>query len=385
MGTKNKRPHLKILVLIHEYPPVGGGGGRVAQDICSGLVARGHEVRVLTSRLKGQSAEEEHNGVLIKRLHSLRRFPFRADMPAMIGYVLASLLAGQWEIWTWRPDVIHIHFAVPAGAPGLVLSKLNRIPYVLTAHLGDVPGGVPEKTGRWFRWIFPFTPPIWKSAARLVAVSEFTAKLARQNYPVEPLVIPNGVDLAALDPGKIRLGNPPQVAFAGRFMPQKNPLLLVRALAGVADLPWQCVMAGDGPLMPEVKAEIEALGLKDRIFLPGWVMPEQVIEHFRLSDILCMPSLSEGLPVVGVQAKALGLALVLSNAGGNPEVVEEGLNGYLLEPDDLEGFQKALRSLLSDPQKLLAYRKSSRVLASRFDLKRIVDGYEQVLKAAAKK
>ena len=64
----------------------------------------------------------------------------------------------------WKPDLIHVHFAVPAGALAWILRRLTGIPYVLTAHLGDVPGGVPEKTGRWFRWIYPFTPPIWKKS-----------------------------------------------------------------------------------------------------------------------------------------------------------------------------------------------------------------------------
>jgi glycosyltransferase involved in cell wall biosynthesis len=165
--------------------------------------------------------------------------------------------------------VIHVHFAVPAGPAALVVSRLTGIPYLLTAHLGDVPGGTPEKTGRWFRWIYPFTPPVWKLAARVVAVSEFTRELAIRSYPVEVQVIPNGVDLAALDPGSLRAGSPPLVVFAGRFVTQKNPLQVVRTLAELRDLPWRCAMLGDGPLRAEVEAEIDRRGLRDRFLLPG--------------------------------------------------------------------------------------------------------------------
>jgi len=61
---------------------------------------------------------------------------------------------------------------------------------VLTVHLGDVPKGVPDKTDRWFRWVYPFTPPIWQGAARVTAVSEYTRRLALTYYPVSPQVIP---------------------------------------------------------------------------------------------------------------------------------------------------------------------------------------------------
>jgi glycosyltransferase involved in cell wall biosynthesis len=83
----------------------------------------------------------------------------------------------------------------------------------------------------------------------------------------------------------------------------------VHTQARLKDLPWQCVMLGDGPLMPDIRQAIAEHGLQERISLKGWVRPEEVLEWFDRSDILFMPSLSEGLPVVGVQALAKGLAI----------------------------------------------------------------------------
>ena len=369
---------MRILVLIHEYPPVGGGGGRVARDLCEGLAARGHEVKVLTAHLKGLPEIEEKDRLLIRRLRSGRKEAFRAGLGAMAGYVLASVWKGYQEICTWKPDVIHVHFAVPAGATAWLLNWVTTTPYVLTAHLGDVPGGVPEKTGRWFKFIFPFTPPIWKKAARVVAVSQFTRQLAIQSYPVPVDVIHNGVDLAQIDPGEIKLNNPPRIVFAGRFMPQKNPLSLVRILARLQDLPWQAVLIGDGPLRPDLEQAIQISGLSERIRLTGWIEPEAVLEWYRSCDVMVLPSLSEGLPVVGVQAAAMGLALVFSRAGGNVDLVEPGKNGTLLDIGDEDGFVTALRSLLSDPQELLTMRLNSRQMASGFDLQHIIGAYEAI-------
>jgi len=137
-------------------------------------------------------------------------------------YILAAIRAGLPLIHHWRPDIIHVHFAVPAGAAAWTLSRLTGIPYVLTAHLGDIPGGVPEKTGGWFRWVFPFTIPIWRGAARVTTVSEFTRALIRQNYKIDPIVIPNGINMGMVNPAGLRVHHPPVVVFAGRFMPQKN-------------------------------------------------------------------------------------------------------------------------------------------------------------------
>ena len=151
---------MRILVLIHEYPPVGGGGGQVAEDICEGLVKRGHEVRVITAHLKGLPPDEIRSGVQVIRLHSGRKFAYKATFSAMLLFILAGFWHGLEEIRNWKPDIIHVHFAVPAGVAGWWLSIFTRVPYILTAHLGDVPGGVPEKTDKWFRWVAPFIPPI---------------------------------------------------------------------------------------------------------------------------------------------------------------------------------------------------------------------------------
>jgi glycosyltransferase involved in cell wall biosynthesis len=374
---------MRVLVLIHEYPPIGGGGGAAARDICRGLARRGHEVKVLTAHYKDLPDREMDEGVDVIRLRSLRRQPFRAGLPEMAAFVLAGLWAGRRLTRVWQPDVIHAHFAVPAGAAAWMLSQLTKIPYILTAHLGDVPGGVPEKTGGWFRWLMPFTHRIWRDAARVVAVSGFTRDLALKHYHVPIEVIPNGVDLSALAPSEIKLNDPPRIVFAGRFVAQKNPLQIPRVLATLKDLPWECSMLGDGALLEETRAEIARLGLSERFRLPGWVTPQAVLDEFSHADILFMPSRSEGLPVVGVQALACGLALVVGRAGGFVNLVSDGENGSLHDADDADGLSASLRALLAAPSALRRARQNSLARAGAFDLVRVVDAYENLLKEIA--
>jgi len=376
---------MRVLVLIHEYPPVGGGGGTVAQDICRILAEKGHEIQLLTVRWEGVPAVEQKDGILIHHLGRRRKQPYRAAFSEMALYTLCAFWKGLGIIRKWRPDLIHVHFALPGGLAAWALSLVTGVPYVLTAHLGDVPGGVPEKTDRWFRWVYPVTPFIWRRASYRTAVSNYTRQLALRHYPLPIEVVFNGVNLTELDPGEIRVQNPPRVLFVGRFVPQKNPLQVVRSLANLRHLPWQCVMLGDGALRPEVEKLIGELGLQERFILPGWVSPQEVQEWFRQSDILFIPSLSEGLPVVGVQAMAMGLALVLSRVGGCVDLVEPQTNGFLLEKGDADGFEHALGMLLENQEHLLSYRRASRRLAARFDLKNVVESYQRIFTQVCKR
>ena len=376
---------MRILVLIHEYPPVGGGGGRVARDLCGRLAAAGHEIYLLTARYGDLPRLERRGNLTVERLSSGRREPYRADLKAMAGFIVAATARGLKLSREWKPDVIHAHFAVPAGPSAWLISTLTGVPYILTAHLGDVPGGVPEKTGKWFRWIYPLTPPVWKGAKKVVAVSPFTRQLAAQSYPgVTVDVIPNGVDLRAIDPGALALNSPPRIVFSARLMPQKNPLQVVRTLAAVRDLPWQCEILGDGPLMEPLRREIADHHLDDRINLTGWVTPEVVLQAYARSDILFMPSLSEGLPVTGVQALAMGLALVVSRIGGWDGLVDDGENGFRVSLDTPERFETALRNLLDDPERLLKARLASRRLAEKFDLDSVAAAYENIFNVVKK-
>jgi len=217
--------------------------------------------------------------------------------------------------------------------------------------------------------------------------------MASSRYPGKPLakildlpmiehvrrraLLTSGVDEDQLRPASIKVNNPPRIVFAGRLMAQKNPLQIVHSLTEVKDLPWECVILGDGPLMSDVKKSIYKHGLQNRVSLPGWVKPEEVLGWFDKSDILFMPSLSEGLPVVGVQALAKGLAFVVSNIGGFIDLVDDEKNGFLVSSDRPTDFSIALRKLLINSSRLTKYREASRKKAAKFDIFRIAEQYEQ--------
>ena len=372
---------MRILVLCYEYPPLGGGGGRVAQSIAVQMAARGHEVRVQTAALGWKSAIENDQGVEVFRTASGRRKADTCSVPEMGLYCATSFFPTLRHIREWKPDVIHVHFAVPTGALAWAVHCLTGMPYVLTAHLGDVPGGVPEQTDRLFKMIGPIASQIWRLAAGATAVSTFVQELAEKAYHRPVTRILNGIDLRErpAPPGAVRPMR--HLVFVGRFNPQKNLPLLINALAHLPARNWRATIVGDGPDRATVEGLIEKHQLRDRITLPGWQTSAQVAAILDDADVLCMPSASEGMPVAAVEALKHGLAIVASDIPGVRDVVEHGVNGYRLPLDD--SYARKLGDLLESDETLQAMKHASWEKARQFDITAIADQYEDVLRKAA--
>jgi glycosyltransferase involved in cell wall biosynthesis len=375
---------MRILVLCYEYPPLGGGGGRVAKNIAEQMALRGHEVRVQTAALGWRSVHERTAGVEIQRTASGRRAPDTCAVHEMGLYVATSFLPALSHLLRWKPDVMHAHFAVPTGLLAWAAHRLTAVPYVLTAHLGDVPGGVPDQTDRLFRVIDPIARHIWKRAAAVTAVSSFVQDLAQRAYGRRPVRILNGIDLSQELAPVSRAGPDRRLIFVGRFNPQKRPLFLIEALARLNAQKWTLTMIGDGPLMDDVRIRIRELRLENRVTLTGWLDAANVRRHLHDADILCIPSASEGLPVAAIEALQHGLAIVGSAIPGLADVVEDGVNGALATLDDNAAFSQQIHRLLTTEPTLRAMQKASARKAHDFDLTAAAAAYERVLSEAAR-
>jgi glycosyltransferase involved in cell wall biosynthesis len=375
------RDEVKILVLCYEFPPIGGGGGRVAAQVAARLACRGHKVRVLTAGMRHLPRREVRDQIEILRPRSFRRRKDTCTVPEMGLYLLTNLVPVLREARSWRPNVVHAHFAVPTGPLALAAKAFAGIPYVLTAHLGDVPGGVPEQTDHLFRLLGPFVTPVWRRARFVTAVSRFVADLATRAYGVKPIVVPNGVEPIAQP--ELRAHSPRRIVMAGRLSIQKNPLLAVKALTLIREMDWSFDVVGDGPLGPEVQALAQREGIGGRVTLHGWLPNAQVAQVMADADILLMTSLHEGLPMVAIEALQLGLAIVGSQIGGMRDVVEEGRNGFLCELSPA-AFAQKLRALLEDAEMLERMRRASHEKARDFDLEKTVTAYEGVLERSKK-
>jgi glycosyltransferase involved in cell wall biosynthesis len=345
------------------------------------MVARGHEVRVQTAALGWHSATEEHDGVQVFRTASGRRAPDTCAVHEMGLYCATSFLPTLRHVREWKPDVIHAHFAVPTGALALAVHQLTGVPYVLTAHLGDVPGGVPDQTDTLFKMIGPVARLIWQRAAAATAVSTFVQELAERAYHRPVTRILNGIDLQSAPPPPAAVRPTRHLVFLGRFNPQKNLPLLINTFAKLTRNNWRATIIGDGPDRATVERLVVQHRLLDHVTLAGWRTSDQVAAILDDADILCMPSASEGMPVAAVEALKHGLAIVASDIPGVRDVVEHGVNGYRLRLDDSYGHK--LDWLLTSDETLNAMKHASWEKARQFEVVAIADQYEAVLQQSA--
>jgi glycosyltransferase involved in cell wall biosynthesis len=202
-------------------------------------------------------------------------------------------------------------------------------------------------------------------------------------YGLSAHVVPNGVELEALHPRPPKVHSPIRLVFVGRFSLQKNLLFLLEVLGKLRDLNWRLDLVGDGPMRAKLEDLSRRLDVAARIHFHGWVTPEAATGVMRNSDILVMPSLSEGLPLVGVQALGLGLALATSDHQSMKDLVQDGVNGFTCPATEVEAFARRLRDLLDNPPLLLAMKRASLKIAPRFEAGRVARQMEKLLLAAA--
>ncbi|MGH2598497.1 MAG: glycosyltransferase, partial [Dehalococcoidia bacterium] len=138
----------------------------------------------------------------------------------------------------------------------------------------------------------------------------------------------------------------------GRLVERKAQGLLLEAIASVANegIEIEVTLAGDGPERGRLERRAAELGIEDQVRFTGVVGQDEALTLYRECDIFCLPSRSEGLPAVLIEAMACGIPVVATRIDAVPELVEDGVSGLLVPPRDATGLASALRRLHDEPQ-----------------------------------
>jgi O-antigen biosynthesis protein len=195
------------------------------------------------------------------------------------------------------------------------------------------------------------------------------------------ITIESGIDVSRYRPRKRRREFPLRVGFSGRLSEEKAPLKFVELARLVPDPRFHFVMTGAGPLSEEVRLRAQGLGA-DRFSFLGVV--EDIRAHIASLDILVLPSIVDGRPMVVLEALASGVPVVASRVGGLPGLVRDGETGFLVDPGDLAAIAGHLRRLADDPGELERIRLSARAFAeAHLSAERMLRAYECVLSGLA--
>jgi colanic acid/amylovoran biosynthesis glycosyltransferase len=255
--------------------------------------------------------------------------------------------------WCRRDHVqhVHAHFGTNSAAIAMLASQLSKIPYSFTAHGSEEFEKAPllsldVKLG---------------NAAFAVCVSSFgRSQLMRWSEPDQwqkIAVIHCGVDASFLN---VKLSKPtlaPRLVCVGRLGEHKAQLVLVAAARQLHDrgTKFEIVLVGDGPMRPVIEEAIREGGLANQIFITGWVSGERVKAEIIASRTLVLPSFSENMPVVIMEAMALGRPVISTYIAGIPELVQPDKNGWLVPASDELALAKAMAEALTAPMdKLVA-------------------------------
>ncbi len=245
----------------------------------------------------------------------------------------------------FKPDVVHVHGLLPAGAMALAC----RTPYVLTAH------GTEAYDLPWRRkGLERLARKALSGAARVCAVSKFVATHLERLGARNVEVIHNGADTQVFQPGdrslaREELGLPqdrPVIAFGANLVVAKGPYELVEAAACLRDLKPVVVFGGDGTAREGVEAAARDAGLDARFL--GRVDHPTLSRLMRAGDVYVLASHAEGLPTAVCEAMNVGRAVVATRVGGIPEIVLDGVTGFTIEKGDVDALADRLRSILQD-------------------------------------
>jgi len=238
---------------------------------------------------------------------------------------------------------LHAHFGTNPAAVALFTRILGGPPFSFTVH-GPEEFDKPEALSLGLKI---------HHAAAVVAVSDFgRSQLLRWCQPSDwPKIraIRCGVDAAFLNADPKPVPDTNRLVCVGRLCEQKGQLLLLESLADLRASGDQAeiIFAGDGPLRGVLENRIAELSLKSAVRITGWLSNEEVRREILAARVLVLPSIAEGLPVVIMEALAMGRPVISTYVAGIPELVRDGENGWLAPAGSKSALVQAMRRALA--------------------------------------
>jgi glycosyltransferase involved in cell wall biosynthesis len=379
---------LKILQLLTYYWPHRTGLTRYVQYLAEDFVSRGHEVTVLTSRfMDSLPRDQEINGVRVVRLRSFARVSRGQITP---GFPLAA-----WQL-AKEHDVVHIHAPMLEAPLAAMIARRARRGLVITHH-GDLelpPGPVNRLITFVMDRMFHMAA---RRAHHLVALSDDYAEHSRYIKPhiakttilYPPVRLPEP-SAGGRDRLRQRLGidSKPLIGFSGRFVEEKRPDLLLRAIPHLDSMVngAHIAMAGQYiiPYENYYQRNVKLVDrYRDRVHMLGMIEDDyELADFYSACDVLALPSATDNFPLVQVESMLSGTPVVASDIPGAREAVRVSGMGEIVRPRDSLALAKGLAQVLKDRER---YVKPREEVLKVFSFERTMRGYEALYLDAAER
>lgn len=394
---------MKICIVTTMFPKFPGDYyGSFIFDEVKELVKRGFEVHVVTQHNPGIPYEEIMDDIHIHRFRWLEPETFRAlvhfeglmDTFRMLTYVFSLFFSLIWIMRKYNIQIIHAHSVIPTGFIASIISKIMSKPLVITAHGMDINN---FENQSFFNFFISLS---LNSSSKSIAVSEDLAKTMRSmvNDDNKIVVLRNAVNTNRFKPNRNKImrqnlgikDDEILILFVGYLDIFKGIFELINAFGRIAtdNKNVKLIMVGAGPKKDDLTNILNRIGVKNRVMFPGMIEHNKIHQYYQAADIFVLPSYTEGggPPLVIMEAMACGLPIIGTNVGGLPEGIENGVNGFILPPKNVDQLTEKLNILIDDKDLRKKFGKNSLERVEEYSLAlgkktdKLIDLYENLLK-----
>src|SRR5246127_3865705 len=344
--------------------PTYGGSGVVATELGQELAARGHHVHFITYappiRMKTDDPRIHfHQAAVVS-------YPLFDHSPYTLSLAVKMLEVFESE----SLDILHVHYAIPHSVSALLARQMaapRRLPFITTLHGTDI-----TLVGN-NRSYLPITRFSIEQSDGVTSISRYLRERTIQEFDIKrPIdVIPNFVNCdlyTRTDAKDLRArwapNGEPILMHLSNFRPVKRVTDVVEIFALVREkIPAKLVLMGDGPDRGAAEFIVRKKRLTKDVFFLG--KQDMVQEKLGMADVFLLPSDSESFGLAALEAMACEVPVIASDVGGLPEVVTNGVDGYLIPPRDVEAGAKYALQILAMPDRGREMGQQARINARR--------------------
>src|SRR6266403_4656074 len=362
--------------------PTYGGSGVVATELGLELAERNHEVHFISYaqpiRLSGPHPNIHYHEVEVSRYPLFEYPPY--DL------ALATRMAEVAE--NYDLDLLHVHYAIPHSVSAMLARQMlaaspskRRLPFVTTLHGTDITLVGADRS------YLPITRFSIEQSDGVTSISKYLQERTVKGFEIQrPIeVIPNFVNC------DIYHRTPAVAAECAKLIPKGEKALVhlsnfrpVKRISDVIEIfdrvnktvPSRLLMMGDGPERPAAERLARKKGISDRILFMGKV--DDVHDKLGMADLMLLPSELESFGLAALEAMACEVPSIATNVGGIPEVIDHGVDGYLVEPGDVKEAGRYAIEILSRADRGREMGQRARLNAKKkFSANDVIPQYER--------
>jgi N-acetyl-alpha-D-glucosaminyl L-malate synthase BshA len=372
---------MKIAIVCY---PTFGGSGVVATELGLELARQGHEIHFITY------SQPVRLALLNPNVHyhevNVPEYPLFHYQPYELA--LSSKLVDMVKLH--KIELLHVHYAIPHAYAGYMAKQMLKdeginIPMVTTLHGTDI--------------TLVGNHPFYKPAVTFsINKSDFVTSVSQNlkddtlqlfNITKDIEVIPNFIELDKVNSENkmpcqrsvLAKENERIITHISNFREVKRIPDIIKIFYAIQkEIPAKLMMVGDGPEKEKAEYLCQELGILDKVIFFG--NSNEIDKILCQTDLFLLPSKTESFGLVALEAMACSVPVISSNAGGLPEVNDDGFSGYLSDVGDIESMASNSIKILKDDLVLAEFKKNALTTAQKFDIKRILPLYEDLYRRA---